>query len=519
MERENYNSGVDDRLSIDDVAGYTLVEENSSVDDRLSIDDVAGYTLVEENSGVDDRLSIDDVAGYTLVEENSGVDDRLSIDNVVGYTLVEENSGVDDRLSIDDVVKYQENRSVKESSSKPFIRLYNVRSDDGLYCLTCLSPLIYTGGTCTGCEDQTSIFVDTIPINHSSTGDRRCQTCPASTIADSSKKLCIPCGISNCSNCLSFTNGVCFTQPLTPPTSTPFPFYSNFSSSLALCNSSSILPIYAARFALNGTFLDLSLVNDTIMLCKDRPSKMAAAWQVGVHYEIQCSLDPIALMTDGSSPIFYDIYIKDGNMLVPIPVLISGHRDNNGVLVNEGDDSSQWQFVRRFYTHQSVTGTPSYLESTEINIQLTSRGHIQSPYLRLSYQPIPSNDAQASFVVRYSGGNNAFNIALLVIASVFVILAAVYAGLKVNGTYFVANEWNEIQTHRKLNSFFVLMLSLLFLEIIGLGNLAERNPSINVTTPTERYTAPHSSVLRIGLAVIVYLLIAGISVREGKREY
>ena len=45
------------------------------------------------------------------------------------------------------------------------------------------------------------------------------------------------------------------------------------------------------------------------------------------------------------------------------------------------------------------------------------------------------------------------------------------------------------------------MLSLLFLEIIGLL-------SIHVTTPTERYTAPHSSVLRIGLAVIVYLLIA-----------
>ena len=36
---------------------------------------------------------------------------------------------------------------------------------------------------------------------------------------------------------------------------------------------------------------------------------MATAWQVGVHYEIQCSLDPIALMTDGSSPIFYDICI------------------------------------------------------------------------------------------------------------------------------------------------------------------------------------------------------------------
>uniref|UniRef100_A0A1X7SXT3 Uncharacterized protein n=2 Tax=Amphimedon queenslandica TaxID=400682 RepID=A0A1X7SXT3_AMPQE len=224
----------------------------------------------------------------------------------------------------------------------------------------------------------------------------------------------------------------------TLPNLVPKVYYAQFGAQQYLTNTvintvfstsnSSILPIYAARFALNQTFLDLSLVNNTIMLCKDRPSKMTTAWQVGVHYEIQCSLDPIALMTDGSSPIFYDIYIKDGNMLVPIPVLISGHRDNNGVLVNEGDDSSQWQFVRRFYTHQSVTGTPSYLEYTEINIQLTSRGHIQSPYLRLSYQAIPTNDAQASFVVRYSGGNDAFNIALLVIASVFVILGAVYAG-------------------------------------------------------------------------------------------
>ncbi|XP_019862280.1 PREDICTED: meckelin-like [Amphimedon queenslandica] len=139
-------------------------------------------------------------------------------------------------LSCNCVTGYRQTSNIGPVTCEACPNLSSVRSDDGLYCLTCLSPLIYTGGTCTGCEDQTSIFVDTIPINRSSTGDRRCQTCPVSTIADSSKKLCIPCGISNCSNCLSFTNGVCFTQPLTPPTSTPFPFYSNFSSSLALCN-------------------------------------------------------------------------------------------------------------------------------------------------------------------------------------------------------------------------------------------------------------------------------------------
>ena len=33
-----------------------------------------------------------------------------------------------------------------------------MRSDDGLYCLTCRSPLVYVGGACSGCETQTSIF-------------------------------------------------------------------------------------------------------------------------------------------------------------------------------------------------------------------------------------------------------------------------------------------------------------------------------------------------------------------------
>ena len=82
----------------------------------------------------------------------------------------------------------------------------------------------------------------------------------------------------------------------------------------------------------------------------------------------------------------------------------------------------------------------------------------------------------------------------------------------------MANEWNEIQTHRKFNPYVVLVLTLLLLEVFGLGNVAERDPGIYVTTPTERYTAPHSSVLRIGLAATLYLLIALIMVRGRGRE-
>ena len=80
----------------------------------------------------------------------------------------------------------------------------------------------------------------------------------------------------------------------------------------------------------------------------------------------------------------------------------------------------------------------------------------------------------------------------------------------------MANEWNEIQTHRKFNLYMVLVLTLLLLEVFGLGNIAERDPGIYVTTPTERYAAPHSSILRIGLAATLYLLIALIMVREGE---
>ena len=85
------------------------------------------------------------------------------------------------------------------------------------------------------------IIVDTIPSDQSLSGERRCESCPVNMIADPSKRFCTPCGISNCSNCVSFINGVCFTQSLSPPTSLPFPFYANYTTSLVLCIVSLIL--------------------------------------------------------------------------------------------------------------------------------------------------------------------------------------------------------------------------------------------------------------------------------------
>ena len=81
-------------------------------------------------------------------------------------------------------------------------------------------------------------------------------------------------------------------------------------------------------------------------------------------------------------------------------------------------------------------------------------------------------------------------------------------------TYFIANEWNEIQSLRKISPVLVLVTVLLFLDVIGLHNLSERDPSSHVTTPNHRYSAPHSRVLRFGLMILFYVIFAVLLVSE-----
>ncbi|XP_028836341.1 meckelin-like isoform X2 [Denticeps clupeoides] len=74
-------------------------------------------------------------------------------------------------------------------------------------------------------------------------------------------------------------------------------------------------------------------------------------------------------------------------------------------------------------------------------------------------------------------------------------------------TYFVANEWNEIQTLRKINPTFQIVAVLFLLEVVGFSNLGLRDPWSTLQRPPEAYTPPHSLVLRYGLASILWLCI------------
>ncbi|KAA0703332.1 Meckelin Meckel syndrome type 3 protein [Triplophysa tibetana] len=74
-------------------------------------------------------------------------------------------------------------------------------------------------------------------------------------------------------------------------------------------------------------------------------------------------------------------------------------------------------------------------------------------------------------------------------------------------TYFVANEWNEIQTIRKISPTFQVMAVLFFLEVVGFSSLALRDPSSNLLRSPDAYTPPYSLILRYGLASALWLSI------------
>ncbi|KAG7473551.1 hypothetical protein MATL_G00097060 [Megalops atlanticus] len=87
-------------------------------------------------------------------------------------------------------------------------------------------------------------------------------------------------------------------------------------------------------------------------------------------------------------------------------------------------------------------------------------------------------------------------------------------GLSVSAwrTFFVANEWNEIQTMRKLNPVLQLLLVLLIMQVIGVENIASRDLSLTILPGGEEYTAPWSPILRYGLTASVWLAVGLVQV-------
>ncbi|KAI0219967.1 Meckelin [Lamellibrachia satsuma] len=75
-------------------------------------------------------------------------------------------------------------------------------------------------------------------------------------------------------------------------------------------------------------------------------------------------------------------------------------------------------------------------------------------------------------------------------------------------TCFVANEWNEIQTVRKINNVIQIFTVIFFLHVVGFENIASRDPHSDFTVSEDEYHAPSSRILRVAVASSVYLCVA-----------
>ncbi|XP_063801751.1 meckelin-like isoform X2 [Pseudophryne corroboree] len=79
-------------------------------------------------------------------------------------------------------------------------------------------------------------------------------------------------------------------------------------------------------------------------------------------------------------------------------------------------------------------------------------------------------------------------------------------------TILIANEWNEIQVHRKLSPLFQLFMVLLLLEVVGLKNIATKDLTQNLNPATGTYQAPFSIILRFGISASMWLAVGIVQV-------
>ncbi|XP_072101178.1 meckelin [Mobula birostris] len=79
-------------------------------------------------------------------------------------------------------------------------------------------------------------------------------------------------------------------------------------------------------------------------------------------------------------------------------------------------------------------------------------------------------------------------------------------------TYFVANEWNNIQTIRKINPVFQVLAVVFLLEVVGFANLATMDPYTKMNNISESSVTPSSRILRYGVATTVWLSVSLIQI-------
>lgn len=247
---------------------------------------------------------------------------------------------------------------------------------------------------------------------------------------------------------------------------------------------SNVLGFYAARYTLNGTFIDFGPIDiSQLQLCNFLTSSLSTVSQVSpfsaTNYYQSCSIQVQSLINLGQSPIFYDLYLKYDNTanLLPIPLQVSigTTQTISGAL------------ERRFFLVDAVSGIPAssktpkyvrYLKSIVLQFELSggqTNGQIYPPVFLLTYDYTSTDSLQKTvdinFQIKYIMDLTQEQVIIGIIVGVLLLLSFFWA-------IFRTWIWNKRSGKLSpdlitLFKFFMFLISaignVLFLVLIGLA--------------------------------------------------
>ncbi|KAM9095922.1 meckelin isoform 1-T1 [Sarcophilus harrisii] len=184
------------------------------------------------------------------------------------------------------------------------------------------------------------------------------------------------------------------------------------------------LRFVAASYDVRGNFLEWrTLEGGLLQLCPDTVTRLNAAYKFGTTYQQNCEVPISKILTDFTSPVFYDVYLEytsenQEQHLWAIPILNLNLRHNE-IFVNQDSSTVRWLLTRRLFLVDTLSGRENDLESRPRVIRIASKltmsiclvpntksGNIYPPLITVAYEDIEienpnSQSVMVSFSVRY----------------------------------------------------------------------------------------------------------------------
>ncbi|KAM9095924.1 meckelin isoform 3-T3 [Sarcophilus harrisii] len=318
-------------------------------------------------------------------------------------------------------------------------------TEDGWNCISCPIGLTVEG-RCQCPADHILVERDT---NGKLLSEAHCILCDGSENSFSASNIfrnrCVRCEPTfinitkscTCSEHATLTGGLCFSNKESfPPQAVTTWRYGQLGASLnsewfskhlqsAACACQDVkLRFVAASYDVRGNFLEWrTLEGGLLQLCPDTVTRLNAAYKFGTTYQQNCEVPISKILTDFTSPVFYDVYLEytsenQEQHLWAIPILNLNLRHNE-IFVNQDSSTVRWLLTRRLFLVDTLSGRENDLESRPRVIRIASKltmsiclvpntksGNIYPPLITVAYEDIEienpnSQSVMVSFSVRY----------------------------------------------------------------------------------------------------------------------